>query len=328
MTDFFAGAPDMAPVPTGFTQNPIIRASEQQDKATLAAAMAHPKAQFLLFAGADLRLPRVPERGDLASPYFDRAEIEVLGADLSDTILLGHRRAVPVLAARLPAPTAPDPQNPATYRAGQYREAEDGVIDLRSLAMYGMLSAEDLGIVGHAGGLMNWHRGHGHCARCGAPTQIEQGGYRRACADCGRHHFPRTDPVVIMLAIHGERCVLGRQPRFVPNMYSCLAGFVEPGETIEGAVRRELAEESGLPIGRVRYHSSQPWPFPHSLMIGCHAEALSTEIDFDTEELEACRWFERDEVRAMLDRQHEDGLFTPPPMAIAHQILRYWIDHR
>ena len=126
------------------------------------------------------------------------------------------------------------------------------------------------------------------------------GGYRRDCPNCGAEHFPRTDPVVIMLAIDGERCLLGRQARFAPGMYSCLAGFVEPGETIEDAVRRETAEEAGITVGRVRYHASQPWPFPSSLMIGCHAEALSRDIVRDDAELEACRWFSRAEVRAML----------------------------
>jgi NAD+ diphosphatase len=133
--------------------------------------------------------------------------------------------------------------------------------------------------------------------------------------------------VVIMLAIDGERCLLGRQPRFAPGMYSALAGFIEPGETVEEAVRREVKEEAGIRIGRVLYHSSQAWPFPHSLMIGCHAEALSTEIARDAAELEDCRWFDREEVRLMLSGDHPDELKAPFPMAIAHQLMKAFVEH-
>ncbi|MCP4384285.1 MAG: NUDIX domain-containing protein, partial [Hyphomicrobiales bacterium] len=136
------------------------------------------------------------------------------------------------------------------------------------------------------------------------------------------------DPVVIMLAVDAsgpaERCLLGRQTRFVEGMYSCLAGFVEPGETIEDAVRRETGEEAGIKVGRVRYHSSQPWPFPASLMIGCHAEALTTDITRDEVELEDARWFGRDEVLSILAGTHADGIKCPPSMAIAHKLIRAW----
>ena len=133
---------------------------------------------------------------------------------------------------------------------------------------------------------------------------MKGGGSSRFCPSCNVEIFPRVDPVVIMLAIDGERCLLGRQPRFAPGMYSALAGFLEPGETIEEAVRREVKEEAGIQVGRVAYHSSQPWPFPSSLMIGCHAEALSTDLERDAAELEDCRWFEREEVRLMLAGEH------------------------
>ncbi|MEM8700115.1 MAG: NAD(+) diphosphatase, partial [Pseudomonadota bacterium] len=310
----------------GFTENPLIRQSERPDQNAIANALDHPEARLLLFLGADLKLPEMPEKGITLSPYHSRAGAEAEGADLTRAILLGTDRSIPVLAAPLPRATVPEPQNPATAgRAGSYG-SPSAQIDLRSLAMHGFVSPQDLGIIGHAGALLNWHRGHGHCARCGSATAIEQGGYRRGCPDCGRHHFPRTDPVVIMLAVRGERCVLGRQPRFVEGMYSCLAGFVEPGETIEAATRRELAEEAGLTIGRVRYFASQPWPFPHTLMIGCLAEALSETLTPDMEELEDCRWVSRAEARSMLAREHGQGLFTPPPMAIAHQIIRFWVE--
>ncbi len=145
-------------------------------------------------------------------------------------------------------------------------------------------------------------RGIRICPNCGAKTEVVQAGWRRDCPACKAEHFPRTDPVVIMLPIAGERCVLGRSPRFAPTMWSCLAGFAEPGESIEEAVRREVLEEVGIAIGRVKYFASQPWPFPSSIMIGCHAEALSDTVVVDREELEDARWFERDELAAMLRR--------------------------
>jgi NAD+ diphosphatase len=137
-------------------------------------------------------------------------------------------------------------------------------------------------------------------------------------------HFPRTDPVVIMLAVDGDACLLGRQPRFPKGMYSALAGFLEPGETIEAAVRREIQEEAGVACGEVRYFASQPWPFPSSLMIGCFAEARSLALEVDRVELEDARWFPRDEALALLERRHPDGLAAPIPMAIAHHLLKRW----
>jgi NAD+ diphosphatase len=153
-----------------------------------------------------------------------------------------------------------------------------------------------------------------------------QAGWRRDCPSCKAEHFPRTDPVVIMLAIAGERCVLGRSQRFAPTMWSCLAGFAEPGESIEEAVRREVREEAGIACGSVRYFASQPWPFPASIMIGCYAEALTENIVVDREELEDARWFARQELALMLARKHPQGLTTPPPVAIAHHIIRSFVE--
>jgi NAD+ diphosphatase len=175
--------------------------------------------------------------------------------------------------------------------------------------------------------MIDWHNRHGFCANCGAATTLTDGGYRRACGNCNAEHFPRTDPVVIMLPIKGDRCVLGRSPRFPPTMWSCLAGFCEPGESIEEAVRREVAEEVGVTCARVRYFASQPWPFPASLMIGCHAEAVSDEVVIDKSEIEDARWFDRAELKSMLLRQHPQELSTPPPIAIAHHIIRDFVEH-
>src|SRR5262249_55827145 len=152
------------------------------------------------------------------------------------------------------------------------------VTDLRSVAVQGMVDDDHLGQLAEAKAMLLWHRRHRFCANCGAASTMTQGGWRRDCPSCEAQHFPRTDPVVIMLAISGDRCLLGRQARFLTGMWSCLAGFLEPGETIEAAVRRETREEAGIACGKVTYFASQPSPVPMSLMIGCHAQASSTEI--------------------------------------------------
>jgi NAD+ diphosphatase len=220
------------------------------------------------------------------------------------------------------------------FAAGIDRAAVDGlksrddllVTDLRSIATGGLLAPEHLPPLAEAKAVLGWHARHRFCANCGTPSRVVDAGWRRDCPACDTQHFPRTDPVVIMLAIDGERCLLGRSPRFAPRMWSCLAGFIEPGETIEEAVRRETCEESGVVCGRVTYFASQPWPFPMSLMIGCHATAISTEITVDRTELEDARWFSRDEVVAMLLRRHPDGLTVAHPIAIAHHIIRAWVE--
>jgi NAD+ diphosphatase len=200
------------------------------------------------------------------------------------------------------------------------------VTDLRSIAVQGLVAPGHLPPIAEAKAVLHWHARHRFCSNCGAASRVVQAGWRRDCPQCNAQHFPRTDPVVIMLAIDGDRCLLGRSPRFAPTMWSCLAGFVEPGEAIEDAVHRETLEEAGITCGRVTYFRSQPWPFPMSLMIGCHAEALTSEIVVDRDELEDARWFSRDEAIAMLQRCHPDGLTTPPPVAIAHHIIRAWLD--
>jgi len=201
------------------------------------------------------------------------------------------------------------------------------VSELRGMAMQGVVPPDQLSAIAMAKSMVTWHQRHGFCANCGTRTAMKEGGWKRDCANCKAEHFPRTDPVVIMLPIKGERCVLGRSPRFPPTMWSCLAGFCEPGESIEEAVRREVAEEVGVTCARVRYFASQPWPFPASLMIGCHAEAVSDEVVIDKSEIEDARWFDRAELKSMLLRQHPQELSTPPPIAIAHHIIRDFVEH-
>src|ERR1700680_1701643 len=191
--------------------------------------------------------------------------------------------------------------------------------DLRSIAVQGLVGTEHPSALAEAKAVLHWHARHRYCANCGALTRAVQGGWRRDCPACAAEHFPRTDPVVIMLATSGERCLLGRQSRFPPGMWSCLAGF-------DAAVPREVREEAGIDCGDVRYFASQPWPFPMSLMIGCRAAARSAEIAIDRNELEDARWFDRVEVFRMLMRKHPDRFATPPPVAIAYHLIRAWVE--
>ena len=191
------------------------------------------------------------------------------------------------------------------------------------------IAAGEAAILAEARSLLDWHARHRFCAQCGSPTRMASAGWKRRCPECRASHFPRTDPVVIMLAIHGDRALLGRNRRRAGARFSCLAGFVEPGETLEEAVRREVREESGIRCGRARYLAAQPWPFPSSLMIGFLAEALTEEITVDPEELAEARWFRRDEIREMVARAATGSddpaqVSLPAPIAIAHHICRRW----
>ena len=199
-------------------------------------------------------------------------------------------------------------------------------IDVRSAAA--SCSGADAAILAQSRSMLDWHARHGFCSVCGQPSSMGAAGYSRKCSDedCGAMHFPRTDPVTIMLVLDGERCLLGRQKIFAPNSYSALAGFMEPGETMEETVRREVFEEVGIRVGDVRYIFSQPWPFPSSLMMGCFATAQSTEIDVNANELEEARWFSRDEVAEMVESwQDQSKVRMPAPLAIAHQLAAAWL---
>ena len=194
-------------------------------------------------------------------------------------------------------------------------------------ALISRLRAQDMAIYGGARSLVDWHARHRFCANCGAATQLAKGGWQRDCSSCGAQHFPRTDPVAIMLVEYNGDLLLGRQSRFPPRSYSALAGFIEPGETIEQAVAREVLEEAGVVCGDVRYIASQPWPFPSQLMIGCHARAQARDLTVDHTELEDARWFTRAQIAEALDLGTDSPDFVPPPhTAIAHSLLRWWLE--
>jgi NAD+ diphosphatase len=185
-------------------------------------------------------------------------------------------------------------------------------------------SVRDAAIIAQAKAMIDWHQRHGFCPRCGAPTKLVDAGYRRLCDQCKAEHFPRVDPVVIMLATHDETCLVGRGKQFPPGMFSALAGFIEPGETIEEAVRRELMEEASVKVSEVTYYATQPWPFPSSLMIGCFAKAESRYAMPDDNEIAEVRWLERSVVRDLLEGKQREGIRVPPPIAIAHHLIKTW----
>ncbi|MEO1561939.1 MAG: NAD(+) diphosphatase [Pseudomonadota bacterium] len=199
---------------------------------------------------------------------------------------------------------------------------DGGFVELRKVMI--LLSRRDAELAASARSLFEYHRTHMFCARCGGATRMSKGGWQRVCLECERPHHPRTDPVVIMLVTDGNRLLLGRSPGWPEGMFSLLAGFVEPGETVENAVRREVMEEAGIEIGPVRYIGSQPWPFPASLMFGCQAKALTTEITLDPNELEDAKWVAKDELLADL-ADGDSSLKAARKGAIAQHLIRDWV---
>jgi NAD+ diphosphatase len=306
--------PDLGPKPLlGYTASLIERTAElRTDAAALSALEKDGRARTYAVAGDMVVLKNA---ADLCDPLFTLPQARGL-ARTGETAFLGLIEGAPRFVLAL---------DPAAVEALKARN-DFVVTDLRSIAVRGLVAADHLPPLAEGKALINWHGRHRFCSNCGTPTNLVQGGWRRDCPACRGQHFPRTDPVVIMLPVDGGRCVLGRSHRFQSGMWSCLAGFVEPGETIEEAVRRETREEAGIVCGRVAYFASQPWPFPTSLMIGCHAEALSRDIVIDATELDDARWFDREEVATMLLRSHPDGLTTPPTVAIAYHIIRAWVE--
>ncbi len=286
------------PLPLGFTGAWLDRADQlRTDAAAFAATTADPRALCLALDGIDF----VPgEGGGLLWEPLDPTDDRAL-------LLLGLDDAgVPYFV----------------------REAPVGArIDARSrtvMRLLPLLSGEEAALYGGARSLVDWHARHRFCAVCGSPTALFRGGWGRRCGACNAEHFPRVDPVVIMLAECDGRVLVGRQGGFPPGFFSALAGFVEPGESLEEAVARELFEEAGIRVSNVSYVASQPWPFPSSLMIGCRAVAHDPALTLDTTEIEAAMWVDRAEVRAALAGDMGAPFMAPPPLAIARYLLEDW----
>lgn len=282
---------------TGFTGAGLDRADQLRFRPEeLAAVATRPDARLL-----DL---------EILDPVLDEADrLSWLSMRPGATIFLGFDGDTPLFAPLV----------------------DDAPPGRRAWSVFGLLgrmSARDAAIWATARSLNEWHSGHPHCSRCGSPSTPFRAGWGRKCPVCQAEHFPRVDPVVIMLAEHQDRVLVGRQHQYPPGRYSALAGFVEHGESIEEAVRRELFEEAGLAVGDVRYVASQPWPFPGSLMIACHAVAASDALTLDTTEIEHAIWVDRAQVRAAL-AGHADALFqAPPPYAIANTLLARWVEEK
>ncbi len=285
----------------GFTGGTLDRADAlRHDADALAAARGDWRARLLVLDGL---MPAVTDDGRLEWTSLahlpDDAEPILLGLDESG------RPHFTALLAGMRVDTAPAMRSPAL------------------MAVLGSLAPGEAATYAAARSVIDWHVRHGFCAKCGSATAVFRGGWARKCPACGAEHFPRVDPVVIMIAEHDGRALLGRGKGWPPGRYSALAGFLEPGESIEEAVAREIAEEAGVRVGRVRYVASQPWPFPSSLMIACVAEAEDDAITLDVNELEDAMWVPREMVRAVL--RGEEGPFLPPPSyAIAHTLLTVW----
>lgn len=296
---------DMLP----FTGNPLDRRSDKRsDTAWVAEQLRKARVlpvwqtQVLVTGTPVLKAASVPAGmiGSLAAP----------GAVL---VFLGLDVETPVFALDVSDnPDAPDQLKPY----GEFR-------DLRIASL--LLRRHDLAILSQAKGMLEWHARHGFCARCGTRTDIADAGTKRICPLCAAEHFPRTDPAVIMLATSGERCLLARNVNWTPDFFSCLAGFMEPGESIEEAVRRELFEEAGIVAGAVRYFASQPWPFPAALMIGCYAEAESETLTLDPTEIADAVWYTKDQARVLLDGGIE-GRRGPMKAAIAYHLIKTWVE--
>ena len=295
-----------------FAGSPLDRAGlRRRDAAWIAAQLEREESRFLPFWRLNV-LVRA-EKPELA---WATSAIRAAQEPRTGPVLLGVRDGVAHFAVDL------SPLEDPVGELGLAGVAQ--FLELRAAAA--TLPAGDAAIAAQGRQMLDWHARHRFCAVCGRSTQAKEAGYMRECDECDAQHFPRTDPVVIMLVESGEKCLLGRQAAWPTQMYSALAGFVEAGESIEEAVRREVHEEAGIAVGEVRYFASQPWPFPSSLMIGCIADAESSEVTVDKVELQDARWFTRAEILRSLAQPGAGGVLVPPPLAIAHHLIRFWAE--
>jgi NAD+ diphosphatase len=309
-----------------FTGERLDRAAERRtDPAWVADQAASPNARAVLAGDAGIHVTEEPRLALLPLAALDATEPLLLGLDATGPVFAvdanGTRSGAPPVSAADQRWTA---RGAIAAQGEGEPDPETGTRAIGLRAAAAALPHADAGLAAHAAALVNWHRRHRHCSVCGAPTEIADGGIVRRCPSCGTDHHPRTDPVVIMLVTDGDRVLLGRQPTWPPGRYSALAGFVEPGESLEEAVAREVREEAGVEVGPPEYVASQPWPFPSSLMLGFTAPWISGEPRRIDEELEDVRWFSRDEVAAAVE-EREGPLGVPPRFAIARRLLEVWL---
>jgi NAD+ diphosphatase len=293
-----------------FSGNPLDRgANLRRDERWLSAQFEAVESRYLAF----WRLNVLARGADEAALHWlDAAVRQHLDRD-AELLLLGHRDGVAHFAVDLSH--LPDP-----LAALGIAEAE--FADARRIAA--SLPEGDAGILAQGRALLEWHARHRYCGSCGSPTAIGAGGAMRRCTSCGAEHFPGPHPVVIMVVWRGDRCLLGRGKGWAPGRYSALAGFVDQGETLEEAVAREVKEEVGLTVDEVTYHSSQPWPFPMSLMLGCFAHVTDEAFEVDPEELAEARWFTRDEILLAQESPDAVDFGIPGRIAIAHHLIKAW----
>ena len=306
-------------------------AAERKDASGLARALDEGGQVIALWRGKPL-VAGDPATGPCALVRLS-ADDPILRDGTEAAIFLGRIEGQAIFAQDISGWTPPEPVDEAQIGAfldptvQQHPGAPEGSAFRELRAIMTTLSARDAELAATARALGNWHLSHGFCSRCGTASVMAEGGWQRKCPDCGAHHFPRTDPVVIMLITRGDRVLLGRSPGWPEGMFSLLAGFVEPGETIEAAVRREVFEETAVRVGRVDYLANQPWPFPASLMIGCRGEAISEEITVDPAEIEAAHWVTRSELLTVFAGQHPE-IRPARRGAIAHFLLEHWLADR
>jgi NAD+ diphosphatase len=297
-----------------FAGNPLDRGDVQRrDEAQLDELFSSPNTRILPMWQLNVLLQANPHA---ALGWISPQDVQRLDIDVKP-VFLGFMERKAHFA--LDISEIHDPVHELNLSPGwQFKEARGAAMEI---------SGPETGILAQSRAQIDWHARHRFCSVCGERTEPGKGGHVRKCAACGSEHFPRTDPVVIMVTHDGDRCILGQSRGRLSRsgMFSALAGFVDQGESIEEAVRREVREEAGVEVGEVTYHSSQPWPFPSSLMIGCHAKALSNVINRDEEEMSDVRWFTRDEVLRALRDENPD-LKVPGPVAIAHHIIKAWAE--
>jgi NAD+ diphosphatase len=297
-----------------FAGNPLDRASDKRiNTEWMTARLNDPDSLAVaIWNGRPLVEDKPGEKGAVRISYLPVPLARKVAAGDERLLFLGLWKETAVFAVDLEDDT--DPCDGPLSGFGRFE-------DLRAIAL--TLPETDAAILATAKGVFEWRRKHRFCSNCGQPSVAMDGGWRRICESCRTEHFPRTDPVVIMLPTYGEKCLLGRQAVWPKGMFSALAGFLEPGEAIEEACARELMEEAGLTATHVRYHSTQPWPWPSSLMIGLLAEVADDNATPDQTELDEVRWFTREETKALL-KGELPGAFAPGAMAIAHQLIKAW----